>query len=1378
MINNKIDQVTNLYRFLKAYHGMKSPVVVHQSEREWLEVLNEWPKHPCVQEQWGQQEIGKPICIIKKPTEQMLQKGDASRQVEAIYNSLYQLYTRLNKEPELIELVYGSGQVNVGGEESIDHPLLLQVVSLIFDPKIEAFALVLTDKEPELYHMLLGRGLGLSDEEAIEWIKLFQSQPISPLNKEQVKSFCLKLQEAVGEGSPSALDGQYTTLFLRKKQLGFHGAIEGIIEDLQKRKQVPPFIADLVGQGDQVRKNQTSKETMKRLALDVNGIDQKILFTKPANKEQLLVAKHLERNEAVLVQGPPGTGKTHTIANMIGHLLADGKRVLVTSYSEKALSVVKEQVIPELQGLCVSLTKDAQSRESLERTLEEIHNTRATLERSELARRVAFHEKNRETCIRNLEKLSNEMKNYKLIEYTPIRVAGKTYKPLEAAEYIYEKRGVCEWLPGPVKQGVSLPLEPSQIQELYHIKQSITQEECQVCELEVDMDQVLTPDQLQRARDTEEKFSQQDTPKWLTYFEEDPTRYEAQSLKSLIGELKMISGQLHLEAPWCVTALEAGRDAKTKEQWLTLAAQINEVYEFGLKHADELMAYAPSLGLLDPKMNAETLCEQLIQKIQGSGKVSKVLLLLNPQMKALIQASRVNGKQPETLDEFRALGHYVTLREKRAALKVRWERQMVPAGAPELSKADEALEVVCQKYGEAILKYLEWYPKKWLSVEKQLRSYGVDVEDLVAQQDFTKLTYGKVQYIYDIVIKEILEVMNYRLMQCEKREANMAKEQFETYLNRLEGVHSNQMIKNLCQAIKDKDVVSYKKAYSAFKEAKAKVKLLTRKTELIEKLSFAALGWSIQLAALKEVDEQVDIPHNIEEAWLWRQLEEALSKRHERSAKIIGEEIKEAQKRLSYHTKQLVCDKAWLHKLVDFDANRTEIQAIEGWKQLILKMGAGKGKQAELLKKEARKLMSKCQKAIPVWVMPLDKVADHFDPRENKFDVVIIDEASQADVTALIALYLGKQVLIVGDDEQVSPLAVGENTEEIQRLIKTYLEDIPNHYLYSGRFSIYDLAQLAGYQPVRLKEHFRCVPELIGYSNQLAYKGQIEPLREPGKILTPSLVTCYLPEGKEDGQINVIEAQTIVMRLLECLKDEAYTNKTFGVISLKGEKQAAYIDSLLQKEMTVGAYEQRKILCGGPAHFQGDERDVIFISMVDAKTDQETLRLMTYGSDNLYKKRYNVAMSRGRDQVFIMHSFDPEVDLKEEDLRRELFGYCVNYGKEQQSQQSYFEEPLQPFEEMLKAELVAHGFRVRSHKPSGQRLIGLVVEGEKKDVRLVCESEKYQEGTDLEAEINNLAVLERIGWEIIYQSASRFYQDPKVELVQLIAEIEKLTAVS
>ena len=52
---------------------------------------------------------------------------------------------------------------------------------------------------------------------------------------------------------------------------------------------------------------------------------------------------------------------------------------------------------------------------------------------------------------------------------------------------------------------------------------------------------------------------------------------------------------------------------------------------------------------------------------------------------------------------------------------------------------------------------------------------------------------------------------------------------------------------------------------------------------------------------------------------------------------------------------------------------------------------------------------------------------------------------------ALVALYLGKTVLVVGDHEQVSPSAVGQDLSIIQNLIFQYLPGIPNSDLYDGQ---------------------------------------------------------------------------------------------------------------------------------------------------------------------------------------------------------------------------------------------------------------------------------------------------------------------------------------
>jgi primosomal protein N' len=86
--------------------------------------------------------------------------------------------------------------------------------------------------------------------------------------------------------------------------------------------------------------------------------DTEIYFPLPANDEQRTIVQRLHTGRGVLVQGPPGTGKSHTIANLICHLLAKGKRVLVTSQTPRALKVLQDKIrkdAGQLSPLCVSI---------------------------------------------------------------------------------------------------------------------------------------------------------------------------------------------------------------------------------------------------------------------------------------------------------------------------------------------------------------------------------------------------------------------------------------------------------------------------------------------------------------------------------------------------------------------------------------------------------------------------------------------------------------------------------------------------------------------------------------------------------------------------------------------------------------------------------------------------------------------------------------------------------------------------------------------------------------------------------------------------------------------------------------------------------------
>ena len=167
-------------------------------------------------------------------------------------------------------------------------------------------------------------------------------------------------------------------------------------------------------------------------------------------------------------------------------------------------------------------------------------------------------------------------------------------------------------------------------------------------------------------------------------------------------------------------------------------------------------------------------------------------------------------------------------------------------------------------------------------------------------------------------------------------------------------------------------------------------------------------------------------------------------------------------------------------------------------------IGKGTGKRVPVLKAKARELMVQCQKAVPCWIMPINKALESLDPRANKFDVAIIDEASQSDVSSLAILYMGKKLVIVGDDRQVSPMAVGVEEKKIASLQEQYIKDkTPNTHLYTAKTSIYDVAKTT-FQPLMLCEHFRCVPEIIGFSNMLSC-GEKETAQRQGKSLSAAL---------------------------------------------------------------------------------------------------------------------------------------------------------------------------------------------------------------------------------------------------------------------------------
>lgn len=242
----------------------------------------------------------------------------------------------------------------------------------------------------------------------------------------------------------------------------------------------------------------------------------------------------------------------------------------------------------------------------------------------------------------------------------------------------------------------------------------------------------------------------------------------------------------------------------------------------------------------------------------------------------------------------------------------------------------------------------------------------------------------------------------------------------------------------------------------------------------------------------------------------------------------------------------------------------------------------------------------------------------------------------------------------------------------------------------------------------------------------------------------PPLVDVYIEGARRQGKTNSDEASFIVNEIAALLSDENHSQRDIAVVSLLGKEQAQPIQQLLLKDERVGpeAMRERKIICGDARTLQGQERSVVFLSMVAIP---ETVISQTTRDT---QQRLNVAMSRAKDRVYLVRSVTYG-DLKGGNLKAKVI--------------KHFEDPMPAgrkidgkdlidqcdsgFEKEVLGRLLDAGYRAIPQMPAGAYRIDIVVEGAD-DRRLAIEldGDAYHGPEKWDDDMARQAVLERAGW--------------------------------
>ena len=1240
------------------------------------------------------------------------------------FAQLFQIYTDLERESETLELMVGNGILKVSGNNAINHPLVIKRVKLQFDAKANVISIHDTDTEPELYTLLL-QDIREINHSAVKQLKEnLQENFYHPLDRNDLPEFLKILAHRLCPDSKFIVDGNEKlssedklvitfnpVFFVRKRIVGTLKTIEEIIKNIENTGYVPGHIMNLIA-GGKVRIPEDSNEpAIEEQLAALNGESLHILISKEANREQLEIAERIEHYNAVLVQGPPGTGKTHTIANLLGHFLAQGKSVLVTSQTKKALAVLKEKVPEEIKDLCVSVLDDTNL--DMVRSVDGITEYMSRYTANELKRRVESDKRQRAEIIKQLADIRKRIYAIKYKEFEPIVYNGDSYSPAEAAAFVNANSEELSYIPGKVQLYHPLPVTIEQLIQLYRSNAELSEEEerelaynipspeylpssaefnndlRKSAECIAAIDRIAKELNIQINIDITNKSLNINNGVMSVPLVQNPVAEKLEQLSQYVSTFKNIDG-------WMIHAAVDGRKGGGyRQRWDVLINALEDTAAC----ADALVTQVFGRNIvIKSDISLEQILlhlENVLKKFKKKGKITKLDLLFNKDLKVVQSKISINGAPITSESDCKLVQHFLTLQEKRNQIALLWNELMAKHGIPEFSSLGEEPERIGLRMIPNIKRYLDWYRNEYAQLLQLVKQAGIDANIIFYESELdSELT--NTEKILNTIHKKLshyIDLANHLITLCGIEDR---KNQAISVL--VEGERKQSSICNLLvNTIVNNEPENYERYYHKLSELYAKYEPKAMREEILALIEPVAPEWADAIRNRVGIHGDVTFPKTIESAWKWKQFVGIIDS-------IIAEPFEELQhkavmlgKELRRITAKVAANSAWYRLLLRTEHDLDMRQALQGWKLTIKKIGKGTGKNAPALKKRARELMAKCHKAVPAWIMTVDKAMESRAPANNLFDVIIVDEASQSDISTLGILYMAKKIIIVGDDKQVSPMAVGIDIDRMNALRDMYIKDvIPNWHLFDAKTSFYDIAGTI-FQSLMLREHFRCHPDIIGYSNKLSYDFKIKPLRSAGTSrVSPPIVSFRVDGGRREGKqkINTKEAETIVALMIACIEQKEYEGMTFGAISLLGDEQAQKIQQIILQRIDPAVIEQRRILCGNASHFQGDERNVIFLSLVDNNEGEGQLRFAGEGADQSRKQRYNVAVSRAKDQLWVVHSLDYTRDLKNGDLRRDLLEYADNPKAFAQLVEKAKAKAESPFEEAVAKTLIASGYHI------------------------------------------------------------------------------------
>ena len=408
------------------------------------------------------------------------------------------------------------------------------------------------------------------------------------------------------------------------------------------------------------------------------------------------------------------------------------------------------------------------------------------------------------------------------------------------------------------------------------------------------------------------------------------------------------------------------------------------------------------------------------------------------------------------------------------------------------------------------------------------------------------------------------------------------------------------------------------------------------------------------------------------------------------------------------------------------------------------------------------------------WACTALSAQNNFPLESGLFDLVIVDEASQCSLAAVLPLaYRARRLAVVGDPYQLNPIISLSDglLQEIATQTGFDNDDLRKRSIHHKDGSAYSAFEFAArpQTPVLLNEHYRCHPHIARWFNKTFYRGELTILTDISDTVQRDRAISWcdvegVAERPASGSwLNRAEAEQTVKQIQGVI-ESGY--KTVGVVT-PFAAQAQLIDQLAKRQFGQDFLSDIGFVSGTAHRLQGDEREAIVLSSVLSPSMSKSGIRWVEKERNLL----NVAVSRARRAMIVLGH--PLIG----DLGSPTLASLRVYLRQEMAQNAGVAQPSADFRTDSRPEqLLLDAMQIRDFSPYAKLQVegyeldfALMEQGINLNIEVDGDQHLDTRGRQRRQDITRDRVLFNLGWTVLRIPAWRCYE----EIDSVIEEIRK-----